>query len=368
VTSVVKAEPSSTFKSRPKHPRTWWQLWFRRPSRAAAEVDIENLFAAKAPGDISPSHISAIVAEHRLKPKDLGEIRTVLWRKAITSVVKDNEITENEAAWLASIRRALQVSDREARAVEETVVHPRYKAKVSEVLADGFLSATERDDLDKLMDGLRISKEDYATLYAPVAKEVLTTQMNQMLEDHRVTPEELADLASAAKSMRIDPTLGDETEALVRRFGEYWKIENGELPVETGTSISLQRGETCHYVSANVTWSEPRTKTITTDLGSIGYSFRIARGVYYRSPRIRATRVRQDVLTALADGEVYFTSKRVIFDGDSRNFSVKLNGLIGIEVYSDGIKLEKATGRSPVLLMTDVERAAVILSALLARA
>jgi hypothetical protein len=68
----------------------------------------------------------------------------------------------------------------------------------------------------------------------------------------------------------------------------------------------------------------------------------------------------------LATGQVYFTNKRVILDGGSRNFSVRLSALIGIEVYSDGLKLSKATGRSPWLFVEDAERAAVILSALLA--
>lgn len=340
---------------------------FRRPTSAVAEVELENLLATKRPEDIFPSDISRVVHAHRLQPKDLSELRTVLWRKAVAFVVKDDEVTDAEQAWLSSLRRALQVSAREARAVEEAVVHPRYKRKLSDIMADGALSLTDRNDLDKLMEGLRISETDYRLLYGPAANTILTEHIDQILEDKRVTPDELISFASVAKTLRVSPTLGAETEALVRRYAEYWRIENGELPTES-PGIALQRDETCHYIGRNVTWAEPRTKTVTTDLGSIGYSFRIARGLYYRSPRIRATRVRQDVLTPLAIGDVYFTNKRVLFNGDARNFSVQLHGLIGIELYSDGIKLEKAAGRSPVLVMADVERAAIILSAVLARA
>lgn len=367
MTAIVRTVGFAPFRAHPKLERTFWERIFRRPSRAAAAIGIENLLASKALPAIGISEISAIVAEHRLQPGQLRVICTDLWRKAVSTAVSDNLITDTEADYLAVLRKTLQITEAEAAQVEAAIIHPRYKAKVSEVLADGYLSESERADLDKLMEALRISPADYASLYTPIAKEVLTGHINQILEDKRVSPDELVGFATAAKSMRIDPLLGAGTESLIRRYGEYWKIENGELPIETGIGISLQKGETCHYVSANVTWSEPRTKTVTTDLGSVGYSFRIARGVYYRSPRIRATRVRQDVLTPLADGKVYITSKRVILDGDRRNFAIGLSALIGIEVYSDGIKLEKATGRSPVLLMVDPERAAVILSALLAR-
>ena len=153
----------------------------------------------------------------------------------------------------------------------------------------------------------------------------------------------------------------------MRRYAEFWRIENGELPLETDAGITLQKGETCHYTSSNVTWAETRTRTTRTNLGSVGYNFRIARGVYYRSPRVRMPSVKEEVPTILATGQVYFTNQRVILDGGARNFSVRLSALIGIEVYSDGLKLSKATGRSPFLLIPDAGRAAVILSALLAR-
>jgi len=234
-------------------------------------------------------------------------------------------------------------------------------------LADGFLSESEEKDLDSLRDALRITPADHHSLYAPKASELLTSQLNEIVGDQRLSPQELIAFADKARAIRIDPHLEGNTDALIRRYGEFWKIENGAIPA-IDAEIQLQRGETCHFQSP-AAWYEPRTKTVTTDLGSIGYSFRIARGVYYRSPRIRATRVRQDVLTLIAQGSVYFTNKRVIFTGTSRNYALKLSSLLGYQVFEDGIKLEKASGRSPVLQFAgDVERAAVIFGALLARA
>ena len=40
--------------------------------------------------------------------------------------------------------------------------------------------------------------------------------------------------------------------------------------------------------------------------------------------------------------------------------------IIGIEVFSDAIRVEKASGRSPVLLLRDPEVPAAILAAVLA--
>ena len=67
-------------------------------------------------------------------------------------------------------------------------------------------------------------------------------------------------------------------------------------------------------------------------------------------------------------GTVYFTNKRIVFDGVNRNASVPLKSLIGFELWADAIKLEKSTGRSPVVgIEGDLEKAAVVITALAAQ-
>lgn len=80
-------------------------------------------------------------------------------------------------------------------------------------------------------------------------------------------------------------------------------------------------------------------------------------------------RVTRDELTHIDDGTLYITNKRIIFDGQRKNSTIRHSALLGLEMYRDGIVLEKATGKSPHLILTgDVELAAVILSSALAAA
>jgi hypothetical protein len=84
---------------------------------------------------------------------------------------------------------------------------------------------------------------------------------------------------------------------------------------------------------------------------------------------VKVAPVKQEQLTQIDSGKIYFTNKRVIFDGGRANKTIKLSALIGIEPYTDGIGLEKATGKSPVIVLDEhVELATIILSALLAQA
>lgn len=65
-------------------------------------------------------------------------------------------------------------------------------------------------------------------------------------------------------------------------------------------------------------------------------------------------------------GVFYITNKRAIFSGRKKHATIRLNTLLGIEVFKDGIQLEKTSGRSPFLLFAgDVELAAAILTAVL---
>lgn len=77
----------------------------------------------------------------------------------------------------------------------------------------------------------------------------------------------------------------------------------------------------------------------------------------------------RDELTHIDDGTLYITNKRVIFDGRRKNSTIRHSALLGLEMFRDGLVLEKASGKSPHLILDgDVELAAVILSSALATA
>lgn len=146
-----------------------------------------------------------------------------------------------------------------------------------------------------------------------------------------------------------------------------WRIENGQFPT-ISVPIALQRGETC-YFSCTAGWHELRTKTVRVNYSGVSTSIRICKGVRFRVGSVTPQRVTRDELTHIDDGTLYITNKRIIFDGQRKNSTIRHSALLGLEMYRDGIVLEKATGKSPHLILTgDVELAAVILSSALAAA
>lgn len=71
--------------------------------------------------------------------------------------------------------------------------------------------------------------------------------------------------------------------------------------------------------------------------------------------------MRSEELTALSNGMLYVTSKRLLFAGDARSTNIGFKKIIDGEVFSDAVKIEKTTGK-PDFFMMDAARARFILS------
>lgn len=86
------------------------------------------------------------------------------------------------------------------------------------------------------------------------------------------------------------------------------------------------------------------------------------KGVYYRVGSTRTARVTREVLRHIDTGTLYVTNKRLIFDGTRKNSVIRLPNILSVIPYSDGVEVEKTSGRNPIFTMNDAEWLAVLLS------
>ena len=127
----------------------------------------------------------------------------------------------------------------------------------------------------------------------------------------------------------------------------YWLIENGELPVKQ-VNINLQKSEVCYYYT-NADWLENRTVTQKINYGGVGYRVKIMKGVYYRAGSVKVQRITSDQLLQLDSGSLYITNKRIIFVGLKKNTNIQLSKVLFVTPYSDGVRIAKDSGKSPIL-------------------
>jgi hypothetical protein len=79
-------------------------------------------------------------------------------------------------------------------------------------------------------------------------------------------------------------------------------------------------------------------------------SIPIYKGLRWRMGSIAVSRVTQDVLTQIDTVDFYLTNKRVFLQGGRKNTTVALKKIVHFTVYSDGLQIEKDTGKDIYLV------------------
>jgi hypothetical protein len=74
------------------------------------------------------------------------------------------------------------------------------------------------------------------------------------------------------------------------------------------------------------------------------------KGVRWRMGSVSVQRITQDVMTELDVVDLFITNKKVFLRGARKNTSLPFSKLAHFTVYSDGIQLEKHTGKDLFLV------------------
>jgi hypothetical protein len=292
-----------------------------------------------------------------------------VFTNALAVFVANDEVSEAELDYLHRLRSALSLGDAEVETAHKRVALPRLAQAIEAAYADAHITDEEAARLDRLRDRLMLDSPDAKALYEKYATDAAQRVVRRVTEDGLLSPWEqkmLDNLGARLGLARLE--FDGPAKHMLERCALMWRVQNGELP-ETYSPHNLQRGEVCHLVVSGVAWHEIRTQTQRIDYVGAQASIRIARGVRFRVGSVTPHRVTREVLTPIDTGSLSVTNKRLIFDGAHKNSALRHSSLLGVRVFSDGIEVEKASGRSPFFLFNDdTEIIAAIISAAMANA
>jgi uncharacterized membrane protein YebE (DUF533 family) len=356
----------SPFRSQETAKTSFLNRLLHRRDPEDVKTDLESLFASKQPSSVSPKEVSDLMRVARLPAPASRETLVWLWEKALRFFLKDNVVSAAEADYLNQLRVTLGLTQSELDAVEAKLIHPLYAKAVHEAMADGSVSAQERERLEALMSGLRLSPDAHAKIYGEAARRVFTDELARATADNRLSPHEIAVLSELSTKLGIQVQLDGATRAHLERLALLWRIENESPPV-IQSQLHLQKNELCH-ASAPAVWMEQRTRTVRIDYAGPVASFRICKGLRYRVGSFSPNRVTKEEFVTIDTGHLYITSKRIVFDGTKRNAAFRYASLLGFQPFTDAVLLEKSSGRNPLFMLNgDVEIFLTILSAAMAR-
>jgi hypothetical protein len=139
-------------------------------------------------------------------------------------------------------------------------------------------------------------------------------------------------------------------------------IVEGNLP-EIDSTVRLTRNEVAHF-EGPATWMHLKTRRKRV-AGSRAQSVRIAKGIRLRSNSTPGKTVEWEEFQPVSEGKVVVTSKRLLFVGDKKNFNVKLDKILDLELFPDAVMIYRGTVNPTYLFMDDVARFYAVLSTVL---
>lgn len=208
----------------------------------------------------------------------------------------------------------------------------------------------DKTNIDKLQSVLLLTDNDTLHIRTNIIQQII----RKIIEDRLLTPEEDKYLIEVCNSLNIQPSFNDEDEIILDDMRKYWQLTNSDNldGVEFGDFvkkyINLQKDEKCYFIGG-VTWNELRTKTQAYNYSGISTRIKLTKGIYYNLGQRVITPVKEDVLTRIDTGLILLTNKRIVFNGTKNNKTIPIPSIITFQSYTNGIELEKATGKSPYI-------------------
>lgn len=353
------------FKPKALIQPTFFQKIFKIKPKGNFTIEINNLLAEKEILDISKEEIQSLSDTYKVNlQKNFQNDLLNFYKVCLESNLGNRELSEIATNKLNHLVSILNLNEIKTKEIFEEITRGLYKNVVQDSIRGGILEREDEIRLLNMEKNLMIPKDVATNIYKENAESILTSRLQKAISDQRFSPEEEEELNTLAKNLHIGLTFDSDTRSVLDKYKLFWEIDNGNIPVIV-TDISLQKSELC-YFNTDIDWLEQRTVTTRVNYGGPSFRVKIVKGLYYRVGSVSAQRITEDVWKTIDSGKLYLTNKRVIFMGSKGNKTITINKILDFNVFSNGIEIQKDSGKSPFFeFNNNTDVFAVILAKLL---
>lgn len=321
-------------------------LGLRNPANAFVDLNNELAAAARVQ-DVTLDSVERINAEYGIDMHaKCSAALEEAYAGALRQSLRDRKFSQQEVDGLRHIQSLFGIGPSRVRAILKDVGARSYESTLKDALRDSSVTGAEKAFLDRLSRTFELPEDVTRRIYAEQVTGLVQGRVNAALSDAMLSPQEEEDLHAIARGLGAAISYAKADGALLAKCRMMWQIRHGELP-EIDAGISLQRGERCHLMTP-ATWNEMRRVRVASNWGGPSLRFRIAKGVYWNVGQYRSEPIMEDKLVRVDSGTVFITSKRVIFTGPMRSASMRVDRILDIVPYADGVGIQKDTGKSPL--------------------
>jgi len=337
---------TTIYKQRPLLQRSVMQKLLKQYPDDNAVIELNNLLSSKSILEISAEEVLSIEQRYKLQliknyKLNLEEFYAVYLNRCLSDRVLNKEETDT----LKHLKRLLSLDDVTVENLHQRIGSVIYKQSFEEAAADGRLTHAEKDFLTDLETQLRLPRQLAEKISLEIRNRVMEDHVSKVINDRRLSPEEEKELMAISESLQVNITEDKYTAGKLDKLKHYWALENLELPTIM-PDINLQRSEVCYFQADEAKWFETRSTRGRKSPGS--YSSK-----QYFLHAGNAKPSSSDHYALIDIGKLFLTNKRIIFMGMKKNTNIRLEKILSIEPQLDGIEIDKESGKSPRLLLSD---------------
>ena len=357
------------FNHRELKAQNFLQKIFKKSPKANFPIELENLFAdyENSLESLSISQVNEIASKYKIDlTRDFMDERLDLLNRMLDRALIDGCIDDGEYRLLRHFSALMELGDKVLENEIKEKATDIYRKKLETIFSDAYISENEKCELEQLKSKLRLPDDVAVNLYREAVKSTMDSYTKPIFESELFSPEDEERMHHAAKNLGLSLSFPPDIQEKLSKYRLNWEIVNGKLPV-LKSDIHLQSGEILHHVQ-RINWLEERSETKKVNYSGFTYSTKIIGGLRWKSGSIRSNRITEKVWKLIDSGQILLTSKRIIFTGEHGNKFIPYSKVLHFEVYSNGIQIQKDSGKSPFLEFSEeIPMFAEILNQLLGR-
>lgn len=262
--------------------------------------------------------------------------------------LEDRELNEDEYWELQHLKDLLALDDKTVSKLHMMVRETIYKQSFEEAVADGRLTPEEQTFLDKLQNTLGIPPALAEKISHETRTSFMTSHVASVIAAQQVSPAEETEMHAIASSLNIPLVIGKADCVILDKLKRYWALEH-LLLAALSTTIALQKNEQCIMMISNVQWIEIHRVVQSVTYSGYSARFKVAKEFYLKAGSYAPRNYPKEEMTLIDTGTLYFTSKRILFTGRSKNSNLRLEKILQVIPHASGVEIGKDTGRSPFL-------------------
>ena len=204
---------------------------------------------------------------------------------------------------------------------------------------DGHLSGIEVLKLHEEFRAYGLTLDDIKGFRAQAYVKALEVHT----KDGALTKEEEKELNDIQELLKIPDSEIASSKRQLLRLRLLTEIHDGHLPVQSAPGLALQKNEAAHWLEP-AGLLEDRVVSKGYVGGSQGFSFRVMKGVTYRVGASKGQLVTNTAVLKVSRGPFVVTNQRAVFQGDTKAFAFRLDKILDVHMYSDGLRITGPNG------------------------